>query len=97
MTFYAKAILYETKIASQEERFELLEKDFGQYIATITQQLKKEFDSYNEAVGLVCETAKISQKVFHETYGNEPTDTNAILNELTNQFSSPFKSLRGFT
>lgn len=97
MTFYAKALLYDTKLASQEERFEFLEKDFSTYLKTISQQLKKEFESYNEAVGLVCETAKISQQVFNQTYGNEPIDETAILNELSNQLSSPFISQRGFT
>jgi hypothetical protein len=97
MTFYAKALLFEKKIEAQEQRYGLLERDFAEYVSTVSELMKQEFDSYNEAVGLVCESAKISQTVFHDTYGKEPIDENAILQELTNQFSSPFKSQRGFS
>ena len=61
MTFYAKSILFDIKRAAQEERMDYLRTDFPKYIQTIIQQLKKEFEAYNEAVGLVCEVAKVSQ------------------------------------
>lgn len=55
-------------------------------------------DDYNRAVDLVCEAAHISQELFYETYGSEPLDKQAILNEFTNQSCfSPFKTVRGFT
>jgi len=60
------------------------------YIDTVTEQLKKEFDAYNDSVSFVCETTKISQKVFNDTYAAEPSTRIAVENELSNQFLSPF-------
>ena len=74
MTLYAKSVLYDTKLESQIERKKLLEENFPEYIATITGQLAKEFDSYNEACTFVCEKAKVNMKLFNDTYSNEPTD-----------------------
>ena len=48
------------------------------------EQLKNEFEAYNEALNLVCETAHISQKTFNETYAAEIIDKQSILNELLN-------------
>jgi hypothetical protein len=56
------------------------------------EQLKKEFDSYNDSVSFVCETTKISQKVFNDTYAAEPSTRVAVESELNNQFLSPFKA-----
>jgi predicted membrane-bound dolichyl-phosphate-mannose-protein mannosyltransferase len=98
MNFYAKATLYDTKILHQEQRVGLMQNDFTQYISLISQQIPKEMDEYNRSVDLVCEAAHISQEVFYETYGSEPLDKQAILNEFTNQTCfSPFKTVRGFT
>lgn len=92
MNFYAKSLLYDTKLAAQEARGGLIESDFGTWVKTVQEQLKKEFDSYQDAVAIVCETTKISQKVFNDTYGSEPTNRSAIANELSNTFLSPFIS-----
>ena len=98
MNFYAKSILHEKKLASQSERISLYEKDFELYLDTVMDQFKNEFEAYNEALELVCESAQISQKVFNETYANEPLDSQAILGELRNQVGfSPFRSMRGFS
>lgn len=97
MNFYAKSLLYDTKLAAQQAREGLLEGDFAAWVKTVQEQLKKEFDAYQDAVAIVCETTKISQRVFNDTYSSEPTDRNAIANELSNTFLSPFVTLEGIT
>ncbi len=97
MNFYARASVFDIKVASQKERISLLESDFPSYIATITEQLKKEFDSYNDALELVCSTSKIGQKVFNDTYITDNATRAEVETELKNQFLSPFKTNRAFT
>ena len=97
LNFYAKAQLFEIKISSQAQRVALLESNFEGYIETILDQLKMEFDAYNDAVSLVCEVAKISQAVFNITYAAESSDESAVRNEVENSFLSPFNSTSGLS
>ena len=70
---------------------------FEEYVEAMKNQQGKEVDAYNEALSLICETAKIQQETFMKTYGNETGGKDVIVSELVNQCLSPFKSLRGFT
>ena len=60
MNFYAQATSYDVKIRNQEERVSLLQNnEFEEYVETMKNQQGKEVDAYNEALSLICETAKI--------------------------------------
>lgn len=98
MNFYARALLHDKRIDAQTQRKGLLKRDLAVYLDTVMSQFKNEFEAYNEALELVCESARVSQKVFNETYANEPLDSLAVLGELRNTIAvTPFKTLRGFT
>jgi hypothetical protein len=60
-------------------------------------QQTSEVEAYNDALTLICETAKINQETFMKTYGNESGGSEMVKNELINQCMSPFSSLRAFT
>ena len=78
-------------------RKEASEVSYKKYIAVMADRVKIEINSYNDALEYVCQVAKITQKVFYDTYEREPAgDKDSIRNEIANQCFSPFKSQRGF-
>jgi len=98
MNFFARALLHDKRIDAQAHRKGLLKRDLGLYLDTVMAQFKNEFEAYNEALELVCESSRVSQKVFNDTYANEPLDSRAILGELRNTIAvTPFMTLRGFS
>ena len=45
-------------------------------------QQTSEVEAYNDALTLICETAKINQETFMKTYGNEEPGKDTTKNEL---------------
>lgn len=40
--------------------------------------MSEEMEFFNEALGVVCETAKVNQALFMDIYGKEPSDETSI-------------------
>jgi hypothetical protein len=74
-----------------------LKTNLAKYVETMSEQQKNEVDTYTDAMNLICQTAKIGTEEFLNTYKNQASGKDQILNELFNQCMSPFKSQRGFT
>ena len=63
----------------------------------MSEQQGNEVETYTDAMNLICQTAKIGNEEFLNTYKNQGSGRAQILSELFNQCTSPFKSQRAFT
>ena len=65
MEMYAKCVLYETRLAHQEQRIGYLRnEDLAGYVDKHNEQLSTETDLYEEAQNYVKTKCKISDRVF---------------------------------
>lgn len=84
MNFYAQSMLYDIKIQNQNRRYQILKTNLAKYVETMSEQQKNEVDTYTDAMNLICQTAKIGTEEFLNTYKNQASGKDQILNELFN-------------
>lgn len=90
-------MLYDIKLKNQNRRYHLINTNLARYVELMSEQQGNEVDTYTDAMTLICQTAKIGTEEFLNTYKNQGSGREQIINELLNQCMSPFKSQRAFT